>query len=205
MTVKLRAPDGTTSLSFEGVEYPVAADGGISVPSDEIAKAAASHGFRPWNDGAPIVVIEAMTRSQLISYVMKRTLETIERMSTEDIRERVLMVDPKDIQLPGEHEGAGVEVKAEGVTADDIAAMNRPQLFAFLKAHGIAVAPPVRNDELRAIARDALARQPEPAESPETKAPEGSEGSQETDLAGAEVGDSSAVPAAVDPTAAPQA
>lgn len=45
--------------------------------------------------------------------------------------------------------------------SEDLATMSRNELFAFLKAKGIAVSLPITNDQLRAIAKDtAPASQP---------------------------------------------
>ena len=40
------------------------------------------------------------------------------------------------------------------VPSEDIGTMNRNELFAFLKAKGVVVSPPITNDALRAIARE---------------------------------------------------
>lgn len=47
-----------------------------------------------------------------------------------------------------------VEDDPNFVPSDDIASMNRNELFAWLKAKGIAVSPPITNDALRAIVRE---------------------------------------------------
>jgi hypothetical protein len=39
---------------------------------------------------------------------------------------------------------------------DEIADLNRPALFAFLKAKGVSVSLPITNDELRGLARGTL-------------------------------------------------
>ncbi len=43
------------------------------------------------------------------------------------------------------------------VLEDEIEGLNRRSLFAFLKAKGVGVSLPVTNDELRALARQAIA------------------------------------------------
>lgn len=47
--------------------------------------------------------------------------------------------------------------RAAEKVVDAIDGLNRPALFAFLKERGISVSLPVTNDELRALARQALA------------------------------------------------
>ena len=158
MSVKLRAPDGMSAINHGGIEYVVDDTGALIVPHEGIAAELAPHGLRPWNDGGDSVKVEAMTRSQLLAEVVKRTLLTVEKMPTEDIRERLLTTNPEDVKLPVEHEASGVKVDPASVTAESIDALNRPELFAFLKAKGVAVAPPITNDQLRAYAREALAK-----------------------------------------------
>ena len=43
------------------------------------------------------------------------------------------------------------------VPSDDVSTMNRNELFAFLKAKGVVVAPPITNEQLRVIAQQAIA------------------------------------------------
>jgi hypothetical protein len=52
------------------------------------------------------------------------------------------VVPPDDTETGGEHE-------------QDISGLNRPALFAFLRAKGVSVSLPVTNEELRAAARRA--------------------------------------------------
>jgi hypothetical protein len=44
---------------------------------------------------------------------------------------------------------------AENAGGSDPGQMNRTELFAFLKARGVSVAPPITNEELRVAARRA--------------------------------------------------
>jgi hypothetical protein len=50
--MKLRAPQGCTSVSHGGRDIAIAADGSLDV-ADEIAAALAAHGFVPWLRDAP--------------------------------------------------------------------------------------------------------------------------------------------------------
>lgn len=43
------------------------------------------------------------------------------------------------------------------VPSDDVSTMNRNELFAFLKAKGVVVSPPINNDDLRKIAQETIA------------------------------------------------
>jgi hypothetical protein len=46
VSVKMRAPEGTTSISYAGKEVKIAKDGTITVP-DHVAADLHAHGFRP--------------------------------------------------------------------------------------------------------------------------------------------------------------
>lgn len=69
------------------------------------------------------------------------------------------LLAPHGFTLLDESLDAGVHPApaADGVSAEDILAMNRVDLFAFLRSRGVAIAPPVRNDDLRARALAELA------------------------------------------------
>lgn len=100
--MKLRAPEGCTSISHEGRQYDVAGDGSLDA-ADSLAEVLAAHGFRPW-------------------------------------------------QSPTTAEEAG------GAAPDSVDGLSRTALFALLRQRGVRVAPPITNRELRAAARQALAR-----------------------------------------------
>jgi hypothetical protein len=99
---------------------------------------------------------ENMDRSQLVSEVMRRTLAIVDHMSDEDIRARLLATNPEDMRLPTEEEAAGVKVDATAVTAARIDSMSRVELFAYLRESHVAVAPPIKNADLRRIAHETL-------------------------------------------------
>jgi hypothetical protein len=52
------------------------------------------------------------------------------------------------------------------VPSEEIATMNRNELFAYLKAKGVSVSPPITNDELRKLASQPVAPAPVVAPSP---------------------------------------
>jgi hypothetical protein len=51
---------------------------------------------------------------------------------------------------------------SSNIKSDELTLLNRPGLFALLKAKGISVSLPITNEELRAMARDALTAVPLP-------------------------------------------
>jgi hypothetical protein len=61
---------------------------------------------------------------------------------------------------PWEEKSEGASPELAAGTADDIDALNRRELFAFLRERGVRVRLPITNDALRAAARAAL-REPE--------------------------------------------
>jgi hypothetical protein len=150
--MKLRAPDGCTSVSHDGRSYCVEADGSLEV-EESVAAALTAHGFAPWRNEAPRDVAD-MTRDELIMRVMDMTLQTLKASETEALRNRLRAVEAKD--LPDERAGSGVKVDPDAI-AENIESLNRPALFALLREKGVRVALPISNVELRAAARRAAA------------------------------------------------
>lgn len=60
-----------------------------------------------------------------------------------------------DVSSHGFVVSVGDEEDPNFVPSEDISTMNRLELFAFLKAKGVSVKPPVNNDELRRLAKEA--------------------------------------------------
>ncbi len=145
--VKLRAPDDISSIVRDGGEIAIADDRSVEVddPSASVFKA---HGFRPWNDGKSTVPIDAMTHAQMVLHVLERTRRTLEGLPSEELRASLLAAAPDTVILPDGTETGGEQEQ-------DISGLNRPALFAFLRAKGVSVSLPVTNEELRAAARRA--------------------------------------------------
>ena len=88
-----------------------------------------------------------------------------------------------DVQSHGFIIADGDDEDPNSVPSDDINTMNRKELFAFLKAKEVSVKPPITNDELRRLAKEANGEKVEPATPaavPETVAPATPEPSQAT-------------------------
>ena len=143
--VKLRAPDGISSIVHGGVEVPFGDDRSVEV-DDLSAEVFKVHGFRPWNDGA--APIDAMTHSRKVWHLLERARRNLEALPAEELRASLpamapsTVIPPDDTETGGEHE-------------QDISGLNRPALFAFLRAKGVSVSLPITNEELRAAARRA--------------------------------------------------
>lgn len=162
-TSKLRAPEGFSSLTIEGRPVEVASDGSYHANHRDIATLRA-HGFVDWHDhpGAG-GDIETMTHEQLADAAAKRTREEAMKMDPERLRSALrapgAVVEEAD-PSPAEVADAEQRLKSESarVDAPRIAAMNRTELFAYLKSHGVSAPPPITNDRLREIALDTLLR-----------------------------------------------
>lgn len=147
--MKMRLPEGKTLGSpFDTIE--VAPDGTFDV-NDADAAVLRSHGI-PYASEVEETRIEAMTHGQLMALVLKRTADTLEKMPTEELRNRLLSTEQNTVILPDETEGFGANVDAAKVTHEDIEGMSRNDLFAFLKAKGVSVSLPIKNEELRQYA-----------------------------------------------------
>ncbi|MGH6823742.1 MAG: hypothetical protein ACREC4_09695 [Methylocella sp.] len=143
--VKMRAPDGISSIVHNGVEVQIADDRSVEV-DDVSAGVFKVHGFRPWNDGQSALRIDAVPHSQMVLPVLERIRRTVEVLPTEELRTG-LATAPATVIPPEDTETGGQE--------QDISGLNRPALFAFLRAKGVSVSLPVTNEELRAAARRA--------------------------------------------------
>jgi hypothetical protein len=149
--MKIKAPEGCGAVTHAGRTLTIETDGSLEVEEDE-ASALAPHGFVPWRDEAPLD-INAMSRDQLIMRVMDMTLKTLEATDTGVIRSRLVAALQDSFALPDEREGLGVSIAAGSLERDDIGKLNRPALFALLRAKGVSVSLPITNEELREAAR----------------------------------------------------
>ncbi len=152
--MKLRAPEGCSSVSHCGRVLQVEADGSLDV-EDDVAESLAAHGFASWQETKPRDTA-AMTRDELIMQVMDLTLQTLRATETEAIRARLQKGKLIGTGIPDETASAGVTLDTEKLSEDDLESLNRPALFALLRKKGVRVALPVTNEELRAAAKRAL-------------------------------------------------
>jgi hypothetical protein len=96
--MKLRAPDGCTSVSHDGRTYSVAADGSLEV-EDPIAAALAAHGFAPWRnedrvasgvkvDGKSIAApdIDSLNRPALFALLREKGVRVALPISNAELR-----------------------------------------------------------------------------------------------------------------------
>ncbi len=137
-----KAPPNFGSLTFRRVEIVADLIGLVDLSAfspDEMTELAAilpSHGFVPVDD--PKDVAE----------------QPDPQPALEPVEPGALAAPDPEATAPAEEE-AGFDPNAK--TVADVEAMNRNELFAFLKAHGVVRQPPIKNDELRAAAREVFA------------------------------------------------
>ncbi|MGH6842565.1 MAG: hypothetical protein ACREDV_10820 [Methylocella sp.] len=150
--VKLRAPDGISSIVHVGNEIEIADDRSVEVDEFSAGEFEA-HGFRPWNDFQSAKPIDAMPRLQTVLDILKGAKCTLEAPPAEEFRAGVPAAAPDTTIL---RDGTGT--RGEHEQEQDISSLNRPALFAFLRAKGVSVSLPITNEELRAVARRARER-----------------------------------------------
>jgi hypothetical protein len=145
--IKLRAPDGISSIVHDGVEVPIGDDRSVEV-DDLSAEVFKVHGFRPWNDGTSAAPIDAVPRSHKVLHLLERPRRRQDDLPAEGLKASLPatapggVIPPDDTETGGEHE-------------QDISGLNRSALFPFLRAKGVSVSLPITNEELRAAARRA--------------------------------------------------
>ena len=146
--VKLRAPDGISSIVHDGVEVPIGDDRSVEV-DDRSAEVFYVHGFRPWNGGTDTVPIDAAPLSHMVWHLLERPRHALDALPAEGLLASLPATAPGTVDPPPETETGGEHEQ-------DISGLNRRALFAFLRAKGVSVSLPVTNEELRAAARRAL-------------------------------------------------
>jgi hypothetical protein len=149
--MKLRVPEGCGAVSHLGRSLGIAEDNSINVEETDWAILAA-HGFRPWTEKKEAPEIAQMSREELIVAAMNATLNALQAVATEEIRTRLVASEAASLPFESPVNSAVVAIEED---AESISALNRQQLFAFLRSKGVSVSLPVTNEELRAIARQA--------------------------------------------------
>ncbi len=151
--MKLRVPEGCHAVSHAARAIEIAEDGSVEV-EDDARNVLISHGFIPWEDGQETPNLALMTCDQLVTQAMNMTMKTIEAISTEDIRARLVVAEAS--MPPDGNEDASNSITISDIEIKDISVLNRRELFSFLKIKGVSVSLPVTNEELRAAARHSL-------------------------------------------------
>jgi hypothetical protein len=145
--VKMRAPDGISSMVHDGAEVPIGDDRSVEV-DDHSADVFKSHGFRPWNGDKIAVTIDATPQLHMDLHLLERLRRPFDMLPAEDLQASLPATDPGTVIPPDDTE-TGDEHE------QDISGLSRRALFAFLRAKGVSVSLPVTNEELRAAARRA--------------------------------------------------
>jgi hypothetical protein len=146
--VKLRAPEGISSIVHDGVEVEIGDDRSVEV-DDRSAAVFKVHGFRPWSSGKNAVPIDAVPHSHMVLHLLGCRRRTLGVLPAEGLRASLPATAPSTAIPPDDS-------KTGGEQEQDISGLNRPALFAFLRAKGVSVSLPVTNEELRAAARRTL-------------------------------------------------
>jgi hypothetical protein len=139
--VKLRAPDGISSIVHDGVEVSIGDDRSVEV-DDLSAEVFQVHGFRLWNGGKRAAPIDVVPHSHKVLHLLERPRRTLDVLPAEGLQASLPATAPGTVIPPDD-------------TEQDISGLNRRALFAFLRAKGVSVSLPVTNEELRAAARRA--------------------------------------------------
>jgi hypothetical protein len=142
---KLRAPEGMRSISHEGNAIQIEADGSVLV-SDGAVEALTSHGFTPF-DFNDFAREDLLTRARSIGETQ------FAKMSDNKLRAMIASFEDsqrRDSERAVEHEADLARANAE--TTESFEAMDRAELFAFIKARGGAPAPATADATLRKIA-----------------------------------------------------
>lgn len=150
--MKLRIPAGCGAVSHLGRSLEIADDNSIEV-DDADWPVFSAHGFRPWAEAQDPLEVASMNREELIVAVMNATLRALQTIGTEEIRTR-LMASEASV-LPFE-QTSDATVAAVDANVEAVSTLSRQGLFAFLKGRGVSVSIPVTNEELRAMARQAM-------------------------------------------------
>ena len=129
--MKLRAPPNASGpLAHNGMTFEVSDQGCLDVPDESIG-ALLAHGCRPWPQAES-------NASDSCSQSGTHSLQTSETPASNEAEPQTPQGDLATIG------------------ANEIEAMNRPALFAFLRARAIVVSLPITNNDLRALARGCL-------------------------------------------------
>jgi hypothetical protein len=153
--VKMLPAAGITDMFHPEITVVFNKDGSVDIP-EKYVEEFRSHGFSIWGGNGAEIPIEAMTHQQRKVYVIDRTRRTLETISEEELLKWLKDGGQGMPSLPDEREAPGVQIDRDNVSAEDIDNMNRVELFAYLKAAGVAVAIPITNDQLRDIAMKTL-------------------------------------------------
>lgn len=152
--IKMRAPEGVTAFSHQG--YPVEIDGDGAAHVDARHRTdLEAHGFVPWDRPAPeggAAVVAPLSPDPRRARLIALFADRIAGMSDDEI---VAMEANAEAQIRMEREDAD-RLDPKTVTVEDIDAMKRHELFAFLRKAGIPAVPPIENEALRVKARAAL-------------------------------------------------
>jgi hypothetical protein len=159
--IKMRAPEGFTSMAFNGRELAADVYGNVEVRRAEVEHLT-PHGFVE-ADGLtelPQVEIIYMSKRQLIQALLMRYEAELNFVHEDDLRVMLasagaprrpaasLPEAPEEISVTKEI----VKAKSAAATRDDVATMHRWAMFRFLKDNNVDTKPAMKDKDLRELA-----------------------------------------------------
>lgn len=101
--VKLRAPDGVSSIVHDGVEVPIGHDRSVEV-DDYSAEVFMVHGFRPWNGGKNAVPIDGVPQSHKVVHLLARPRRPLDDLPVEGLQASLPATVPDSVIAPDDAE-----------------------------------------------------------------------------------------------------
>lgn len=162
--MRFKFENGNKSCSVEGQTFAANSLGVFTIPDALAPRVVADWGREITTDNADDapVAIEDMSREQLIETILADGRAHLATPSIEELRAMALRTRPaKDARDPKAADDdklpAGFDPAAP-LADEDVATMPRAELFAVLKDRGVKTDGKMSNDELRALAHDAINR-----------------------------------------------
>jgi hypothetical protein len=146
--MKLRAPVGCCAASYAGRVIEIAEDGSVEV-EDNFEVVFFTHGFKPWESPDSTPFPTGKRCGEFAARAMDIAMETVPVTDP-----NCTSVAPVEAPMPADGcVDTGTSTSTSDMGVDDISALSRRALFAFLREKGISVSLPITNEELRAAAR----------------------------------------------------
>jgi hypothetical protein len=137
---------------YTGRVIEIAKDGSVEV-EDTFQVVFFTHGFKPWESPESAPFPMGMRCGEFAAQAMDIAVETMPVIDP-----NCTIVAPVEAPMPANGSvDTGASASTSNVGADDISALSRRALFAFLREKGISVSLPISNEELRAVARRSCA------------------------------------------------
>ena len=149
---KLRAPDEFCMMTLNGREIKADDSHAVWVLPTEVEDLL-SHGFKTWYEPGAVTPIADMTSGQLRDEVLRRTLASLDGLSDDDLRSRLLASTPADASLPGETGAMAPPAKPD---ADYVMGLSHAGLVEFCKSRDLRAHAGISKATLRDMAMNSL-------------------------------------------------